>query len=620
MGTLLSVPASSRLAVMGDETEYGYKPVGDDQIRLIKFLHDGDDAVAADLFIFTLDDSMPAYQSLSYTWMLDQYDFAKTHALAIGDQRLPILGSVHTFMQALQSRGMLLDGTWWWIDSICINQRDLEEQNQQVRLMQQIYRRACKAVVWLSEQSHDSDLAVEFIRALDKIKLQGHSDVGIRPVLDRFRGHDAQWEALKNFFLRKWWTRRVPMVRRAKRQPDSATVVCRALWAADKCPWSGFKETPGFTYGFNRRRLWMLYKIAKSNNRPGREMSLSLPALAAYFSHCDATDDRDRLYGLRALSTDGSLLRDVYLHYTWAFIEHHKSLDIICFASVYNDDGSSSSSSSSNNGSKISSLPSWVHDWRLGMNTLVAPLMASQGSKTHIGNMRPPLSLENTGEPAVYSASGGREAEYAFEGRALLTRGTILRKICKALVLDRENRYLQYAAPEEAFFDDFIRLCELRLEDSLDLVADEFKEWFEWTRRLLIHKQTFKSITRNSVEARRRDDVGQDGDMPVRPLPNQAEFVHDSVFGRLVDTVGRMSLRLMVGCDGHIGLAPKRARKGDLMCVLFGCSIPVVLRRCEAGDGVVDGFVVIGECFVDSYMEGAGAELGSALERTFLLI
>ncbi|KAK1715383.1 heterokaryon incompatibility protein-domain-containing protein [Colletotrichum lupini] len=634
---------------MDENTRYTYKRLRDDQIRLIRFLAD-ESTTAIDLSIFSINQSLPAYQSLSYSWMTD--GLASDHALMIGDRKLPILGSVYSFTQALRSKGILLDGTWWWIDSICIDQRNLEERNQQVRLMQEIYRRARRAIVWLGEKSHDSNEAIKFIRLLNKVNLQGHSDTGIRPILEQYRNHYTYWTALKSFFLRKWWTRiwtiqefvipeRVSMW--CGTQSINRTVICRALWTADKCPWSGFKETLGFSYGFNRRRLWMLYKISKKSNK---DITMSLPALAAYFSQCDATDDRDRLYGLRALSTDGFLLEvsyarsveEVYLHYTQAFIDHHKSLDIICFASVY-------SSSFSNGYSSMS----WVPDWRLEMHSLVTPLMASQGSRTHIGNMRPPLSLEYSGVPAVYSASRDREAEYSFHERTLTTKGTlldtidglagsrkfpfiqsshqnnlrsstknsvgfsrpieILRRICKTLVLDRKNRYLQYAMPDEDFFHDFIRLCSLRMEDSPDLIAQEFQEWFDWTRPLLICGHTFESIV--------RDTLNNDPEFisMAGPPPNQAEFIHDSFFGRLVDTIGRMSSRLMVSCDGHVGLVPQRAMKGDFLCVLFGCSVPVVLRRYDD----TDSFVVIGECFVDGYMEGAGAEPGLASERTFLL-
>lgn len=71
---------------------------------------------------------------------------------------------------------------------------------------------------------------------------------------------------------------------------------------------------------------------------------MSLVALAAYSSCFEATDDHVRLYGIRGLATDTAFLdvdylcsvEEAYLRFARAFIEYYKSLDIICFASIYN--------------------------------------------------------------------------------------------------------------------------------------------------------------------------------------------------------------------------------------------------------------------------------------------
>lgn len=36
-----------------------------------------------------------------------------------------------------------------WIDSICINQEDVEERNSQVKIMGDIYKNASTVVIWL---------------------------------------------------------------------------------------------------------------------------------------------------------------------------------------------------------------------------------------------------------------------------------------------------------------------------------------------------------------------------------------------------------------------------------------------------------------------------------------
>jgi hypothetical protein len=47
------------------------------------------------------------------------------------------------------------------------------------------------------------------------------------------------------------------------------------------------------------------------------------------------------------------------------------------------------------------------------------------------------------------------------------------------------------------------------------------------------------------------------------------------------------------------GLAPDKAAVGDLLCILYGCSVPVVLRKLAHGQ-----YQFIGECYVHGMMDG----------------
>ncbi|QDS77920.1 hypothetical protein FKW77_001011 [Venturia effusa] len=51
---------------------------------------------------------------------------------------------------------------------------------------------------------------------------------------------------------------------------------------------------------------------------------------------------------------------------------------------------------------------------------------------------------------------------------------------------------------------------------------------------------------------------------------------------------------------GYLGLAPDTAEKGDLICVLYGCSVPVVIREADNGN-----HELVGECYIDGMMDGA---------------
>jgi hypothetical protein len=441
---------------------------------------------------------------------------------------LTVLDTLRPFVQALRSRGKLLDGSWWWIDSICIDQANGPERAQQVQLMRHMYLRADQVIVWLGDASADSDLAIDFIHLLDDTirqqqqKDQSHSQDltdAIRLRLQTGQYH-AHWAALTHFLARRWWWR-IWTIQEFVMPPAlsfwcggrevSRTALCRGLSAADRCTSVGIKETIAFRYAYNRKRAYDRFREAtereQRQGQGGRDggsgsAGLTLLSLVAYFCCMDATDDRDRLYGLRALAADGHLLvidyslsaKQVYLQFAQALIDRHNSLDVVCFATVH----SRSTQPSSNSDGRRVSLPSWVPDWHRRDAFLSMPVMASQSASAHVGNLRPISALECN--PSVrFAAAGDRMADYSFRDLTLLARGVvfdeidsaaaarlgnvevelgqnrsywlianldlvrkypvdILKSICRCLVLDRGDRFLRYPMPIDEFFHDFIRL------------------------------------------------------------------------------------------------------------------------------------------------------------------
>ncbi|RDW80345.1 hypothetical protein BP5796_05043 [Coleophoma crateriformis] len=67
---------------------------------------------------------------------------------------------------------------------------------------------------------------------------------------------------------------------------------------------------------------------------------------------------------------------------------------------------------------------------------------------------------------------------------------------------------------------------------------------------------------------------------------------------------------------GYIGVVPPNTQPGDKICVLFGCSVPVVIRKVE------NHHVFIGECYVHGIMDGEAVtkfESGRTTSITFTL-
>jgi hypothetical protein len=111
-------------------------------------------------------------------------------------------------------------------------------------------------------------------------------------------------------------------------------------------------------------------------------------------------------------------------------------------------------------------------------------------------------------------------------------------------------------------------------------------------------------------------DALQADDDSSGPAPNIDESQHKTFFGRFFDTVVRLSFRLMVSRFGRIGMVVEKARKGDLVCVLYGCSVPAVLRKSSDGGS----YTLVGECYLDGCMDGSLLDQAGLEEGTFVLL
>lgn len=87
----------------------------------------------------------------------------------------------------------------------------------------------------------------------------------------------------------------------------------------------------------------------------------------------------------------------------------------------------------------------------------------------------------------------------------------------------------------------------------------------------------------------------------IGPLPHKSESRGKYSFWRDSETtVGDRDCRLITTDQGHLGMAPRQAMKGDVVAVLIGCSVSVVLRE----SGGIDEYEVVGEAFMPEFMRG----------------
>jgi hypothetical protein len=391
---------------------------------------------------------------------------------------------------------------------------------------------------------------------------------------------------------------------------------------------------------------------------------MPLLALIAYGSDGKATDPRDRIYSVLGLAKDRAVgeppdynsdVDKIYSQLVRSFVETHKSLDIICFVHLFNRYNVKPAIQPAIQ----PALPSWVPDWRAMPEAFVVPVMASQSARSHVGNFRPTDRIKLNGEATFYASAGNVPMDVTFpdDPRILICKGILfdyvdgigglkiagrgedgnheapeeaydcinstspvnipvglaakdqhsryketdpvessklMDDISRCLVLNRKDRYLSYQTPPKHFYLDFQAFCLSAIERPMD-AQSPFCDWFQLNKSLFIRHRSLEELCRAA-------------EMPAFSERRLEEYKEksgsNSFLSRFKDTTESMARRLITTNKGHIGMAPCRVRKGDRICVLFGCSIPMILR--QRGDG--SSYEVIGECYLHGFMNGEALE------------
>ncbi|KAF7591662.1 hypothetical protein BBP40_001238 [Aspergillus hancockii] len=133
---------------------------GEGEIRLLKIQSETDNIrdIQCNLRTVHLKD-WPSYIALSYTWGPPTAEAAETEATIsivylykCNGRVIVITKNLHGFFQSAR-RDHVLSSQETWVDSLCINQQDIERASQ-VSFMASIYRSVDMGIAWLGEEGH----------------------------------------------------------------------------------------------------------------------------------------------------------------------------------------------------------------------------------------------------------------------------------------------------------------------------------------------------------------------------------------------------------------------------------------------------------------------------------
>lgn len=256
-------------------------------------------------------DHAPAFVAISYRWESEK-GFGY---ISIGAKILRVTLSCKALL-AYFSKTM--PGYFIWIDAICINQANIDERNAQVVLMRDIYQSAYSTAVWLGEALPDCEFALNLYAGLKsgifdennmEIEKQDDPNHPLHP--RREKGNEAKlpYHAdFKNVYktlglvLQRSWFGRVWIIQEVALSRQIFVCCANAQFEWDQLVEATRKLATA--QGPNRKELFDLpLKIMDARDHY-QQHSFSFQQILQLSRAFDASDPRDKVYGMLGLSED----------------------------------------------------------------------------------------------------------------------------------------------------------------------------------------------------------------------------------------------------------------------------------------------------------------------------
>ncbi|KAI8711968.1 HET-domain-containing protein [Fusarium sp. LHS14.1] len=612
-------------------SKYSYTPLqpssNSKQFRLLK-VHRGadEDDVECDLIIHNLDDA-PEYEALSYVWG-SPVPQARIQ-LATGYTEVgPSLYAALRGLRYPDSPRMI------WADSLCINQADISERNSQVQIMADIYSRAKKTLIWLSDATPELEGAISSFQSMHSQYLEESHDSGTRMSSrsEEMSKSPTQASASPRLFSEingpavasllslPWFTRKW-VIQEAVRSQNPIFVIGEEtlswgvlLYGTRRLILESFiiqLEQPQKSQQITTHAMNVMLMARLRAQEPQNLMAL-LPETANF----SCSEDKDFLFsvlGLMPASLRASpLLRPDYnISFSemlqrlvrWS-LEEMRSLDFLrlCYFPPL-----------------TSGEPSWMPQLSRGFPDKPFPLTA--------------MDLQEyfrAGGPSFITAAFAETNKLNINGRIIDT----IEAVCSSRMVQVES-LIAKKNPKSAsecgqiilkcfqtattWMRDVMTIAEITEKDFSSQRFTDLAETLTWAGYCEHNTSNIIDAFRDYVNACKHIDswtVDDDIDMrgvlhlikPVQELTTRFEMTAGAGLVNYCRPTART-------CGGRLASVPVGCQVSDRICIFTGSSMPHVLRACGGG-----GYVVGGECYVHGLMYGEALELERCCEEVITLV
>ncbi|KAL8995136.1 MAG: hypothetical protein Q9169_005079 [Polycauliona sp. 2 TL-2023] len=569
---------------------YIYTPLNEEikEIRLLTLLPDNFDApihISVQNTILS-ESEVPEFEALSYAWG-DALDRAGILVEARAPKRSELerpddidstprstLSITNNLFDALKHLRLKDQTRVFWIDAICVDQMNLEERGNQVLRMPDIFSSAKAVAVWLGPEGDDSSNAMEVIRCIgSRITLDwGLPSMASVSESDFDPYAEEEYNAVEptpkerlsiDKLLGRAWFERLWVVQEIYLGGKNAHVVCGFV----KISYQDFSNGAYYLIRWHEPkdphsvRLWARIEdlLVLSNRRgPSR-----LESVLDQTRQNQCSDQRDRIFAVLSLVPEYERL-EIRPNYTVSVTEVfqrlvlqqakcHAELNTLRFCSI--DD-------------RITDIPTWAPDWTSSSSTQILPTSwASTSTKAHSYSKNQGILVATGCCVTVVN-----EVKHIFSGRKFTDKFQSARAIGKLIstIIGKETNN---ASVE--FLRSFCRtLCAAGFTEKYVPAIEGYPSCEASVRYITDCYQWLRDPATGPPE----QDTG---------YINYVNFL----------TNGK---KLVTATDGRLGLVPRATEPGDEVCVILGCSSPLILRSAENGGA----HNVVGECYLDGIMAG----------------
>lgn len=368
-----------------DNQEYRYASLsGRFSIRILHLNPGcGDEAVSCIIETVDLRDE-PKYEALSYEWG----SIEKNETVFVDwIYTLNITRSLHDALRDIRHEDATMGSRTIWADALSINQENIEEREQQVNIMGDIYRSATGVLTYIGPEADNSALGIEF--AYELLQYWGRHvhqapdprlhtaaeivDLGL-PSSDH-----PKWEALRKLITRGWvgrcWCAQEFVLNKncmmiCGRRPfkDVSTLPLIVTLVFERCLPSFTLPSTSEDPNSLRECLTSFQGMRRAHIEERR--AFGLLSLLEMCHNLKATDPRDKVYSLLGLAMDSEAL-SIRADYTFTVTELYTRV-ATAIMNFYH----STHILYSNLTIKSHNLPSWVPDWsswRFGSGGMITP-------------------------------------------------------------------------------------------------------------------------------------------------------------------------------------------------------------------------------------------------------